>query len=262
MEMKAEKIEVLKDREYGTVYSTMDYYKFKSIKGNRHINSRNYIKLTKSMEEEQLIIPIIVNDNYEIIDGQHRFMCAKNLGLPVYYLMVNGYSINQVKRANLVSSNWTKEDYLNMHITDGIESYEKFKNLLVQSKLNISDLIKLYAVAQNKNSSQLSYEFETGSFVDEGTEKVENFLICLEDFDYYKNYKQQSFVGAFLKLFTYPTFDIERMREKSKTRQSVLESLNSGTLDDYLNILCNKMYSFGPTKKPIYYDVNTKRFYS
>ena len=55
-----------------SVFKTFDYGLFKNIKGNRELNPKNYKKILHSMGNKQLEIPIIVNEKYEIIDGQHR----------------------------------------------------------------------------------------------------------------------------------------------------------------------------------------------
>lgn len=52
----------------GNIFKTKDYDMFKWVKGNRKPNKKNYSKLVKSMKEEQLIIPICVNEKFEIID--------------------------------------------------------------------------------------------------------------------------------------------------------------------------------------------------
>lgn len=250
------------DQQYGVIYKTRDYDKFKTIKGNRRLNARNYVKLCKSMSEEQLIIPVIVNSSFEIIDGQHRYNAIKELGLDLYYFMVEGYGIDQVKRANLVSSNWTKEDYLNMYCEDDNENYITFKELKERHRMNISDLVKLFAMAQGKSPAQVAYEFEGGMFVSDGIMTVESFLLELEIFNFYKAYKTQSFVAAFLKLYSNSNYESSKMNEKLKTRRNVLDQMNSGTIDEYLSALCNKIYSFGPGKNNIYYDVHTRRFYN
>ena len=103
---------------FGNIMVTENYDMFKKIGGNRKINKANYSKIVKSMKEEQLIIPIVVNEKYEIIDGQHRFTACKDLGKPVYFYMVRGYGLEQVKRANIASSNWKKENYLDMFIAE------------------------------------------------------------------------------------------------------------------------------------------------
>lgn len=50
------------------IYKTFNYDMFKYIGGNRLINKLNYKKLSESMKEKQLVIPILVNDKMEIID--------------------------------------------------------------------------------------------------------------------------------------------------------------------------------------------------
>ena len=62
---------------FGNIMVTENYDMFKKIGGNRKINKANYAKIVKSMKEEQLIIPIVVNERYEIIDGQHRYTACR-----------------------------------------------------------------------------------------------------------------------------------------------------------------------------------------
>lgn len=47
---------------FGNIMVTENYDMFKKIGGNRKINKSNYSKIVKSMKEEQLIIPIVVNE--------------------------------------------------------------------------------------------------------------------------------------------------------------------------------------------------------
>lgn len=250
------------DEQFGVIYRTKEYDKFKTIKGNRKLNVRNYIKLLKSMEEELLVVPILVNSNFEIIDGQHRYTSCKELNKYVYYYIVEGYGIDQVRRSNLVSSNWTKSDYLNMHLEEDNDEYISFNVILKETNMNISDLLKLYAMVQHKSGVQISYEFEAGSFSAEGTSEVREFLNTLENFNFFKLYKSQSFVAAFIKLYTNTSYNNQRLIEKTKLRKNSLEQLTGGTIDEYLSCICNKIYSFGPGKDNIFYDINTKRFYN
>ena len=64
------------------IRKTNNYPMFKNMIGNREIKDKNYKKLIRSMSEKQLIIPILVNEKLEIIDGQHRFNACKTLQLP------------------------------------------------------------------------------------------------------------------------------------------------------------------------------------
>ena len=76
------------------VHKTTDYFLFKPIDGNRNKNLLHINRLKKSISENYLFTVIIVNENYEIIDGQHRFECIKELELPLYYITCKGYGLN------------------------------------------------------------------------------------------------------------------------------------------------------------------------
>lgn len=244
------------------VYVSTDYSKFKLIKGNRNLHKTKYLQLLKSMEQEVLNIPIIVNEKMEIIDGQHRYHARRELNLPIPYCVCEGYSIEQVKRANLVSSNWTKEDYLNLHIADELPEYEKFEELLLASGINITDLIKVYAKAQGKSSEQVAYEFENGTLVSDNMDRITGFIEALKDFDFFKFYKKKQFVAAMVKLYFDPRYNHTKMKKKLENRSQVLEGVSSNiTKDEYLSKLANGIYSFGAGNKNLFYDATNKRFY-
>lgn len=250
------------DEKYDTIYKTKDYDKFKFIKGNRKLQKTKYSQLVQSMREEQLIIPIIVNEKFEVVDGQHRANCCKELGLPVYYIINRGYGIDQVKRANLVSSNWTKEDYLGLHISNGLEVYEQFDEIRRDYGINITDLIKIYSNVQNKNMENLAKDFDNGKLTNDGIDLALQFLEAWNDFSFFRYYKKKQFIAAFLNLYFDKRYDHSKMLNKLETRGRILLEINVNlNKQEYLSKLTNGIYSFGASKNNIYYDTNTKRFY-
>lgn len=66
---------------------TTDYSKFKLKEDNRKISEGLVKRLKESIEQFGFIEakPILVNEDFEILDGQHRFRALKDLGLPIYY---------------------------------------------------------------------------------------------------------------------------------------------------------------------------------
>ena len=244
---------------FGNIMVTENYDMFKKIGGNRKINKANYAKIVKSMKEEQLIIPIVVNEKYEIIDGQHRFTACKDLGKPVYFYMVRGYGLDQVKRANIASSNWKKENYLDMFVAEGNEVYKEFEEIKERYDLNISNLLKIFAIVQEKQSARVGYEFENGTFTLDGKMEVLRFLTALEDFNFFKFYKSNNFLIAFTRLYFKSEYDHDKMKTKLITHRNSLEKRS--TSDEYLVLLCNRIYSFGVTKNPIYYSSESKKFH-
>lgn len=244
---------------FGNIMVTENYDMFKKIGGNRKINKANYAKIVKSMKEEQLIIPIVVNERYEIIDGQHRYTACKDLGKPIYFYMVRGYGLEQVKRANIASSNWKKENYLDMFVAEGNEVYKEFEEIKERYDLNISNLLKIFAIVQEKQSARVGYEFENGNFTLDGKMEVLRFLTALEDFNFFKFYKSNNFLIAFTRLYFKSEYDHDKMKTKLITHRNSLEKRS--TSDEYLVLLCNRIYSFGVTKNPIYYSSESKKFH-
>ena len=244
---------------FGNIMVTENYDMFKKIGGNRKINKSNYAKIVKSMKEEQLIIPIVVNEKYEIIDGQHRYTACKDLGKPIYFYMVRGYGLEQVKRANIASSNWKKENYLDMFVAEGNEVYKEFEEIKERYDLNISNLLKIFAIVQEKQNARVGYEFENGTFTLDGKMEVLRFLTALEDFNFFKFYKSNNFLIAFTRLYFKSEYDHDKMKTKLITHRNSLEKRS--TSDEYLVLLCNRIYSFGVTKNPIYYSSESKKFH-
>ena len=76
------------DKQVATVYTTNDYDKFSFLDANRvtdHVNA-----LALSFKNRFVPNAIICNEKLQIIDGQNRFLASKQLGLPVYYYIING----------------------------------------------------------------------------------------------------------------------------------------------------------------------------
>jgi len=115
------------DTIFCNVYTTCDYDKFHIMeKGNRYIDHSD--KIAKNMEKKFLISVIIVNENYEIIDGQNRFLASKSLGKPIYYIVLPNYGVEETRHYNAEARNWQKKDFIKSYADEGREEYIKFLN--------------------------------------------------------------------------------------------------------------------------------------
>lgn len=242
------------------IYKTNNYSKFTNILGNRDLKERNYRKLLNSMKEKQLLIPILVNEKFEIIDGMHRFESSKTLGLPVYYYIVEGYNIEDVKKANLVSCNWGMDDYLTMFIKLNKTEYNKFHDLKLSFKLSTSQMLEVISVIENKSSRDLKFEFQDGSFEFGNYLAVLNFFNSLNDFSEFMYYRSKPFVKAFLKLYTNIDYSHKIMQDKLRRLSSKLEK--KFTYADYISLLVNDIYTYGSSKIKLRYDSTNDIFYS
>jgi len=110
---------------------TKTYDKFKRLEGNRRVLEPRVKKIISSINKVgQIPSPIIVNEKYEVIDGQGRLEALKRLGLPVYYTIVPGIGIDECIAMNINQSNWTLNDYIETYAETGSVSYMYLLQLL------------------------------------------------------------------------------------------------------------------------------------
>ena len=145
----------LQDKEVNQVYKTKDYSKFKSKEGNRNLNEPHLKRLTESVKENDLLHanPILVNQKYEIIDGQHRFNVCRNLGKTVHYIKVKGLGLSEIQILNANSKNWKLEDYIDGYCQMNLSEYCYFKNLLNKNNIGIGGLLSMFAVGSNSGNA-------------------------------------------------------------------------------------------------------------
>ena len=69
------------------ILKTTEYTMFKFIKGNRPINYTHVGNLVNSIKEKDLAMPIIVDQDMNVVDGQHRLKAYEILSKPVTYIV-------------------------------------------------------------------------------------------------------------------------------------------------------------------------------
>lgn len=248
---------------YGEIRKTNDYSKFSIMKGNRAIDKSKVKKLVKSMEVKQLVCPIIVNENYEIIDGQHRFTASRELGLPVYYIVEEGYDIEDVKRANLIATTWNNASFMNLYLSKDLPEYKYLAEIMKKYNITIVTAIKIKSVLHNEKQNAEMEKFKSGKLVISNKKMFEDFLNKLNLFNKYKENRNNNFIMAFLKLSTQPTYKHNIMAEQYISLLYKLDEPFDRSIAGYCDVLTNKIYSFRSGKNnKIFYDKANKVFYT
>lgn len=245
------------------IFVTEDYSIFQNIKGNRLLRQNNLNKIIDSMKEKQLIIPICVNDKMEIIDGQHRYSSCLALKLPVYFYIQPNYDIEDVERANRANSNWYLSDFLASYSSKGISTYIELSSIIDKYGLSIAELLKVLSKFKKLNMLDITESFKNETLIikDDDLDQVITFLECLKTFQNFPEYKNSRFISAYLQLYMHPKYKHEHLIAKYKMLSSKL--VNCGTIEDYLSILANQIYSAKKvTKDNIYYNKERKHLYN
>ncbi len=103
------------DLQAGIIYKTKDYSKFiVDSEYNRDISKTNVNKIMLSIKrygDYGHCYPIVVDDNFRIIDGQHRFKAREALGLTIYYIQDIELDSKKLGGINDATSKWKSEAY-------------------------------------------------------------------------------------------------------------------------------------------------------
>ncbi len=129
------------------IESTSDYSKFAFIEENRKVSKPHVNRLVATLKlfpKQIEWTPILVNEKFQIADGQHRFTALKELGLPIYYLMVKGLTIEDARRLNAGAKPWSPMDYAECFCALGKDAYCFYVKLKLnfQKKLNHDVLMR------------------------------------------------------------------------------------------------------------------------
>lgn len=115
-------------KNIGKIYETEEYNKFKLLKGNRKIKKN--LSLEQSIIKNGILIPIAVNEKFEILDGQSRYEIAKKYGKKIFYCISEGLGMDEVIELNSTKKAWKFDDYINKFVVDKNQEYEKLNDLI------------------------------------------------------------------------------------------------------------------------------------
>lgn len=136
----------------GHIYSTNNYSQFKRLDNNRKLLESRLSKLVASFGLKEIMNPIIVNENMEIIDGQGRFEAKKMLNRPIYYIVQKGATIEDCRRMNKYNTPWSVLDFCKSYADAGIKSYIRLLGTCKESGFPISRVLRLSNHSTNSKS--------------------------------------------------------------------------------------------------------------
>lgn len=110
---------------------TNNYNLFKRLEGNREVSPKRVKLIKKSIEQIGYIRnPIIVNERFEVIDGQGRLEALKELGKPIEYIIQPGLGIEECLLMNINQEKWQIIDYVKSYAERGNENYQRLLDLI------------------------------------------------------------------------------------------------------------------------------------
>ena len=224
-----------KSQQVNVIYkvepSSDEYHKLGKITGNRRVKRLNVERIKDSMLKRNFLncIPIIVDKDGRIIDGQHRYESATSLGIPIYVVMVEDEDVGSIAIAlNTNKSNWTLADFARYWAEqeDDPKAAEIYKTYLSYYEANNSTHGVLIAIFNGETSRHFSTkdggnkEFKEGRlpFGSFNRNHIEATLFKLREI---KNssmmvrikpstLRKQQFQEALLEAFATPCFNYDK----------------------------------------------------
>jgi hypothetical protein len=229
------------------VHTTTDYSMFKPIDGNRNKNELHIARLKTSMATNYLFTVIIVNEKYEIIDGQHRFECIKDLGLPLHYIICKGYGLSEVHMLNANSKTWNADDYLEGYCNLGLKDYLVYKDFKNKYKIGHNECMALLAGSHtigNKNKIFYSGHFKVTHLFE--AEDIMDKILMIEPYYNAKGIRRRTFIYTMVILMQNENFEFTEFLQKLKIQPTALQDCN--TVDQY-KLLIEEIYNYKRSRK-------------
>ena len=204
------------------VFKTNKYSMFKAHPKNREISKRMVKYLVESISSLNLlhIRPILVNEAFEVIDGQHRLKAAEFLKTEIYYQVIKE-SDDAIRKLNTVTKGWKTKDYIPFYSTD--PNYIKLMAFAEKYQLSVAHALFFFDVdtASRSNTGQ---EFRSGNFkYPEDDSKANAFASFARTFwdelfsmniPKVARYKNRSFIRAMVKFLKCPLIKSETFFKK------------------------------------------------
>jgi hypothetical protein len=221
-----------------TIQATTDYTMFKQLSGNRQLNKAHINKLKSEFKENTeavMYTPILVNERFEVIDGQHRLEAVKELELPIFYIQQDGLKLKDAQKLNSLTKSWGPRDWAESYAKLGNKNYIEFVKLMEEYKLPFNVLTKYasgYGTYPNTNM------FRNGSFkIGDLTKARDHLNFLVRSGQYYTDYRRKGYGEALQIMLNHPRFDRDRLITALKGRYAQKKLQPFDSMPEYLKVL-------------------------
>jgi hypothetical protein len=211
------------------VFQSDEYKKFNMIQGNRSLDMNKIKKILADIERGTNLLaycPILCvekGQKLEIVDGQHRYMVARKIKSPVFYIIGTSLSLYDIARMNSNTEKWKAKDFINCYKELGNDNYVKLEKLLTDFPgLPVTTAIALLATGKIAVGGSEPDKFQRGEFV--ASEQKQALHICkkVSAFDFNAKYSRP-FMQAVFKVIEAEVFNIDELIKKVNASSEMLQ---------------------------------------
>lgn len=237
--------------EHKTVNISNNYSDFKLSIENRDINlKKNKARKLRDSLKKHGWIPSFPMTCYKngsskltILDGQHRFSIARELGMPVKYVLVDQeFDISEI---NNTQDTWKLKDYMRRWQKAGKEEYFEIENFMkTHPNVTLSMTISLLG-GNNVAGTYQKNKYKEGKFKITSRSRGKAYQVAnaFESIiEVNKDAKHNNLLKALYKCFYVDSFDSSRLIEQCEKNPAMIQPYSK--TEDWLDLL-QEIYNHG-----------------
>lgn len=194
-----------------------------------------------------------------IIDGHHRYIAAKNLGIPVIYVCESKATSGSMAQVNGLQKTWQLKNYLAQYVKRGMEPYlelQEYNSL----GFSIQQAAKMLAglSAAGYGGGKVSVSLRDGTFKIVTRDKIEIIAAFLRE-EGARNpaYKTTNFITAFELCLRVDDFSSEQLTRKLSANPRAIT--RAATVDQMLDQI-EEVYNYHQQiKTPLSFGAKQKK---
>lgn len=232
-----------------TIEKTKRYELFNPGETQRIIHQQHINKLKKSMKTHGFLEskPVTVYADgvmFHIIDGHHRFGAAKDLGIPVVYLVVRKSEKESLMIQGELVIKWNFTDFCRAWADRGKVHYI---DLISYSTIIPIKLAASMLAGNGACSDNVTTRIKDGTFQIKTTEVIDALLSLIESVgDSNKVVSSRAFIASFAKCMLVEEFSPDQLQRRIIANPlNLIKTANETQMLDQLE----EVYNFKSTKK-------------
>lgn len=238
-------------RLIGKIYETEDYSMFRKMKGNREVKEINVRKIAKSIRLHGQKQAILVNDKFEVADGQTRLEACEREGLPVKYTVSPGITVADVTEINNKTHKWNPLDYARSFADRGSEDYKLYNEFRNEYPTLTHQTIVMLLVNSDGRNAYAERKFLAGDLAIKSWNKANKMgKLIVKIAQYYTGFNRRSFISALMQVVQHDQFSEERLFRKLNSKSNLLKDYSK--TEDYLTAL-ESIYNWKETNRVRFY---------
>jgi len=206
------------------LYETTEYGVFTLDSKNRPINEgkvhsfMNYFKTGKFFMKE---FPAIVDENFIILDGQHRYEACRRLSLPFFFRLSHELTLDNVVDVQ-VNAGWTTNDYLHAFVKQGNQDYIVLQRFVKRYNMPASLAVLLL---EGRRVSLGKAGFYDVTFAIKNEEKGHKRAQAIQEIGALTKqlHKDKSFGLAMIDIMNNPEYDHKRMMDQMTKYHTLMQ---------------------------------------